>query len=91
MAVYNEEKQEVTIFAVNRTLDQTIEFEADLRGFEGYTVKEYSALEGDDMKATNSAAEEKVSPITRTDYNMDGGIFTTAMKPASWNVIRFGK
>ena len=91
VAVYNEEKQEVTIFAVNRTLDQTIEFEADLRGFEGYTVKEYSALEGDDMKATNSAAEEKVSPITRTDYNMDGGIFTTTMKPASWNVIRFGK
>ena len=32
--VYNEEKQELTIFAVNRNLEEDVELTADLRSFE---------------------------------------------------------
>ena len=35
VAVWDDEKDQVTIFAVNRTLDQDIPLEADLRSFEG--------------------------------------------------------
>lgn len=91
IAVYNEEKDEVTIFAVNRNVKEDVLFEADVRGFEGYRVKEYLALENDDMKVTNSIVKEQVAPYQKTGYTLENGNFTTVMKKCSWNVIRFGK
>ena len=85
--VYDEENGRLTIFAVNRTLNEDIPFEADLRGFEGYKVKEYSVLESDDMLVTNSAEEEKVKPSEKKDFEFKDGIFNTVLKSASWNVI----
>ena len=89
--VYNEEKDQLTIFAVNRLTKEDVPFEADLRGFEGYKVLEYQALESDDMYLTNSAAEEKVKPVTKSDYEYKDGQFSAVLKPASWNVIVLGK
>ncbi|MBP0977414.1 MAG: alpha-N-arabinofuranosidase, partial [Oscillospiraceae bacterium] len=85
--VYDEENGRLTIFAVNRTLKEDIPFEVDLRGFEGYEVKEYSVLESEDMLVTNSAEEEKVKPAEKKDYDFKDGIFNTVLKSASWNVI----
>ena len=91
VAVYNEEKDQVAVFAVNRNTEETVDFEIALRGFEGYQVQTYEALEGSDMKAVNSAAGETVKPIQRGDYQMEGARLTTTLKPASWNVIVLGK
>ena len=91
VAVDNEEAGEVTIFAVNRNTEEAVEFEAVLSGFEGYTVKEYLALEGTDMLTVNSAAEEKVAPVRRTDITVENNVVHTWMKPASWNVIRLSR
>ena len=91
IAVYNEEKEEVTIFAVNRNTDENVLFEADLRGFEGYRVLEYSIMEHDDMKAYNSLVKETVMPKEKTEYRFEDGYFETSMGKCSWNVIRFGK
>lgn len=91
VAVYNEEKEEVTIFAVNRSVKEDAHFEADVRCFEGYRVIEYLALEHDDMKVTNSITGEKVTPRSKSEYELKDGIFTTNMKKCSWNVIRLGK
>lgn len=85
--VYNEEKQQLTIFAVNRLTDESVPFEVDLRGFEGYKVVDYQALESDDMLAVNSASEEKVKPVSKTDYKVTESGFTAELKPASWNVF----
>lgn len=90
-AVCNEEKEEVTIFAVNRHTKADLVFEADLRGFDGYRVKEYLVLESDDWKAVNAVDRCPVSPKTRTDFTMEQGIFQTVMKKCSWNVIVFSK
>lgn len=91
VAVYNEEKKEVTIFAVNRNTDEDIVFEADIRSFAGYRVAEFTALEQEDMKAVNSALGETVTPAARKDYELSDGLFTAVLKKCSWNVIRFTK
>lgn len=91
IAVYQEEKEEVTIFAVNRNLSETVHFEADLRSFEGYHVTEYLVLESDDMKVQNSYRCEQVYPKLKKEYTFADEIFETNMKAGSWNVIRFGK
>lgn len=91
VAVYNEEKEEVTIFAVNRNTKEQVRFEADVKSFDGYQVLEYLALENTEMKVTNSITGEKVSPIRKNDYELADGCFVTKLSPCSWNVIRLGK
>ncbi len=88
-AVYNEEKQEVTVFAVNRNVDSEIAFEADLRSFGTARVIEYLAMESEDKKLVNSIQAQNVKPFKKSSYTMDGCSFETMLKPASWNVIRF--
>lgn len=45
VAVYNEEKDEVTIFAVNRNLEEDVELTTDVRSFAGYRIKEHIVME----------------------------------------------
>ena len=91
VAVYNEEKEELTIFAVNRTLEDDIELTTDLRGMEGFHLVEHIVMEEYDLKLVNSSYEEKVVPKTVNRSKMDGGIMTTLLGKASWNVIRLSK
>jgi alpha-N-arabinofuranosidase len=91
VAVYEEEKEELTIFAVNRDTGEDIPFECDIRSFEGYRLLEHIVLEHDDLKASNSAAVQEVAPRNRADGVLDNGIFRTNLHRVSWNVIRFKK
>ena len=92
VAVWDDEKDEVTIFAVNRDLEEDIPLEADLRTFEGYRVLEHIVLENDDMLAVNTAEHQAVLPKAVTDRDqLVDGILTSRLGKASWNVIRLGK
>lgn len=92
VAVYNEETEEVTIFAVNRNLQEDIELTTDVRCFEGYRIKEHIVMEHEDLKAVNSLTQQNVYPVSADDRSrMDGGIAVSLLKKASWNVIRLGK
>ncbi len=89
VAVYDEEKGEVTVFAVNRNIDEDVEFSADLRSFENASFIEHIGLISDDLKAENSAKKENVAPVNLSGSAFDGGILETKLKKSSWNVIRF--
>ncbi len=89
VTVYNEEKKEVTIFAVNRNTEHQIDFCADLHSFNKAAVLEYQAMEGKEMKIFNTLQKEVVKPFNKQTYTMDQGFFETKLEPASWNVIRF--
>ncbi len=91
ISVYNPEKEELAIFAVNRNLDCDITFEADLRSFDGYQMKEYLVMENDNLKQVNGYLKENIIPKKKTEYEYQDGSFTTIMKRASWNVIVLGK
>ena len=92
VAVWDDEKDEVTIFAVNRDLEEDIPLEADLRTFEGYRVLEHIVLENNDMLAVNTAEHQAVLPKAVTDRDqLVDGILTSRLGKASWNVIRLGK
>lgn len=91
VAVYNEEKEELTIFAVNRNLEEDIELVTDVRGMEGYRVLEHIVLEHDDLKAVNGAGMERVKPQSVSQSQVDTGMMTSLLHKASWNVIRLGK
>ncbi|MFD1638765.1 alpha-N-arabinofuranosidase [Evansella tamaricis] len=91
VAVYNEEQEAVTIFAVNRYLEQPIELNADVRSFEDYEILEHIVLENDDLKAVNTATSQKVQPHSYGVSALRNGFVEAKLSKASWNVIRLGK
>lgn len=89
IAVYNPEKEEVAVFAVNRNIDEDIHFQIDFKGFEGYKVKEYIVMENSNLKQVNGPGKARVYPSQKHDYEFEDNVFTTIMKRTSWNVIIF--
>ena len=89
--IYNEEKEELTIFAVNRNINEDVEMITDVRGMEGYRLLEHIVLENSDMKLVNAAGKENVYPKSVQQSVLDGGMMTSTLHKASWNVIRLGK
>lgn len=91
VAVYNEEKEELTVFAVNRNLEEDQLLEGNIQGFDGFKPLEKLEMISPDLKQENTASREAVKPSRDSGLEEDRGIFRTVLKKASWNVIRFGK
>lgn len=91
IAVYNEELEEVTIFAVNRDLTDRIVMDCDMRSFTGYHLLEHIVLESEDLKAVNTPQNEKVRPKKTNASSLEDGNARIVLNKASWNVIRFKK
>ena len=89
-AVANEAEKGVSLFLLNRDLVEAIDVSIDARGFGRLTIAEAHELHHADLRATNSKEEPtKVAPSRLEDVAVDGGKVRVALKPASWNVIRF--
>jgi alpha-N-arabinofuranosidase len=91
VAVYNEENDELTIFAVNRNLEEDVVLTTDVRSFAGYQVKEHIVLEHSDLKAVNAFGQEVVKPQSVAQSSLEDGTLTSMLHKASWNVIRLGR
>ena len=91
VAVWNEEEEALTIFAVNRDLQDAIDFQCDVRSFADYELLEHLVMTSDDLQATNGPKGEKVVPVQATGSKVEEGRFQTRLCPASWNVIRLKK
>lgn len=86
--VFNEEKQEVTIFVVNRSLSENLTLECNIESFENYHLLEHIVLESDDLKAVNTLERSPIVPHSGGTSEVDDGILTSLVNKASWNVIR---
>ena len=87
-AVHKPESGELVLFALNRSLDEPLQLEADLRAFGALQVAECSVLHHDDLKATNTKAQpENVAPQALSGGKAEDGRLTMTLPPASWNVI----
>lgn len=89
--VYNEEKEELNVFLLNRHLTDKIELSIDVRSYEEYQIVEHIVLEHDDMKATNTIVDEKVKPHSRGSSVLKDGMLEGRLAKSSWNVIRLKK
>jgi len=81
----------VSIFAVNKDMQEDMLVTVDLRAFELKGVTEHIVLHHDDVKAVNSEANpNNVSPITVQGAKIENGMLTIKLPSLSWNVIRLG-
>ena len=83
--IYNKDREEVLVFAVNRSLDEDMELEVSLEGFENATLVEHIELYSDDLKATNDKDAERVSP-RHVEVEKDAPVI---LKKHSWNMLRY--
>ena len=82
----------VTIFALNRALDEGANLTCDLRAFDGLQIAEHIVLHHDDMKAVNTEeVPDNVVPVSVSDGAIDNGRLDITLPAASWNVIRLQK
>ena len=92
IAVENEEKGELTIFAVTKDMDEDILTSFLLQGYDGYKPVEHIALQNDDGKAANSITRpDIVIPVNRPLPQMDNGMLEVRLPKLSWNVLRLRK
>ncbi len=81
-AVISEDGGELTVFAVNRSLDESCTLDLSLSGYEGFNPVLHTALEGDDLKAVNTADNPK--KVVPAEKEISDGII---LSPHSWNMI----
>ena len=82
----------VTVFAINRSMEEDILLESDLRGFGTLEIAEHIVLHHDDVKAVNTEENpDNVKPGAGNGGRMDGGVLSVPLGRLSWNVIRLKK
>jgi alpha-N-arabinofuranosidase len=89
ISVYNEEESQITVFAVNRHLNDTLDLDVNLRSFGKVRVLEHLVLEHDNIKASNTKSHpENVMPHNRGTARAEDGHVHARLSKTSWNVIR---
>ena len=92
VCIWDEENDALTIFAVNKSLDEDMEVSCDLRQFEECRLAEHIVLTNDDMKAVNTEADPNhVTPTHSDATKLENGKMHTVLGKHSWNVIRLTK
>ena len=80
----------VTVFCVNRDLEESCLLDLDLRSFSPLKMQEHIVLHHDDVQAVNT--EENPNEVVPADLpvnRVDGGKADIVLPPLSWNVLRF--
>ena len=91
IATFDEEKDEMTVFCVNKSMDENVVLDLKLMDFDGYKPVEFISMDGYDKKTENTFDKVVVRPHDNPVPEADGSDVTVNLAPFSWNVIRFKK
>jgi alpha-L-arabinofuranosidase len=90
--VHGEDDHTLTLFALNRSLDEEMPLSVNAKGFAGMSVERATTLHHDDLGAVNTKdAQNKVAPAKLGTVKVDKDTITAKLPPASWNVIRLAR
>jgi alpha-L-arabinofuranosidase len=89
-AVMDKEERTVAVFAVNRSQNEAMKLQVDLRSLGEFSLVEHLVLHDDDLSASNCEADpDRVVPCLAARGKMDAGRYCCDLAAASWNVIQF--
>ena len=82
----------VTVFCVNRHMDEDFALDIALKDFGKMRLAEHILLHHDDVKAVNTEDNpDNVAPTAGPGGVIDGDVATIKIPALSWNVLRFEK
>lgn len=89
VSVINDDNNEITIFAVNKDTENSINLDIELNGFGTFEVFEHIVLKNNDIKATNTKENpNNVVPSNNGNATMEDGNIKATLGSLTWNVIR---
>ena len=91
VASYDEENEEIALFVVNRSMEEDVQLDISLLGFEGYKAVSFESMDGYDIKKENTFGDESVKMHSNPLPTEDGKNTVADLKALSFNVIRFKK
>ena len=91
-AVINDDNSDITVFAVNRDMINSITLDIELNGFGQFKVIEHIVLKHNDLKAVNTKENPyNVVPGSYGNATVEDGNVKASLTNLSWNVIRLKK
>jgi alpha-N-arabinofuranosidase len=88
-AVHDADTRRLTLFALNRSLTETLPLRLNALGYDGLAVEQAWQLCDADLKAINSKTDpDRVRPQPFGSVSAGGQRVEATLAPASWNVIR---
>ena len=92
VTVYNDDADELVIFAVNKNLEEAITLSMDLRQFADFQVIDHVIMQDEDLYAVNTEDDpNRIIPANCTDSTIENNCLKAVLKHKSWNMIRLGK
>ena len=91
IAVWDDEGEKLTVFAVNRDMSEDNILTVNLKDFDGYVPAEHIEMKGFDLHAVNTSLDGSVKPTSTVLSGIYEAQPEFKLAPLSWNVIRFEK
>lgn len=91
ISTYDEENESLTIFCVNKSMDEEAILEVNLTDFDEYKPFEFISMDGHGKNDVNGFDNIAVKPHLNPLPETDNKTLTVCIKPFSWNVIRLNK
>lgn len=88
IVVWNKERNEVVVFAVNRNEEEEMEMEIQLPDFEIKGIRECISMTAGDKKMTNEKNHNAVVPKPNDNVVLQDGLCITQLESLSFNVLR---
>lgn len=88
VATWDEERGRLALFAVNRSVTETIELEIDARGFPALRHVSGTVLAGEQGVVNTADAPDAVVPVPLTGARIEGGRVSAALPPLSWTALK---
>jgi alpha-N-arabinofuranosidase len=88
ICTWDQERDELVVFAVNRGLEEALEVRADLRAFPRHRVVGATVLTGDPEAVNRADSPDRVRPDRSDRATVEDGTLVAELPPLSWNVIR---
>ena len=83
-------QKSLSLFALNRSLDQPIALDVTVKGFSNLLVGEALELGGDLEAANTKDDPDRITPAPLDGVTIDGHRLRATLAPTSWNLIRLG-
>ena len=88
-AVHDPDACKLTLFALNRSLDQPLALEVEAKRITRLAVEQAQELRDDALTAVNAKDDpERIQPAPLADVAVQGAGLKAMLAPASWNIIR---
>ena len=92
VTVYNDDDDELVIFAVNKDLKEDITLSMDLRQFAAFRVIEHVTMQDEDLYAVNTEENpNRIIPAICTESGVENNSLKAVLKHKSWSMIRLGR